>query len=206
MANRFKQIHVASHHIEGVILAGGRGRRMGGQDKGLMLLQGQPLVCHVSARLQPQIRRLWLVANRSRQEYEQLGFQVGEDRIPGYPGPLAGLQAGFQLAHREWLVFCPCDTPFIPPDLVARLWQAAVRQQSYAAVAHDGEQSHYLCCLLHRSLQADLEAALADGVRSMQQWLQRHACAQADFSDCPEAFVNLNTLAELSQWSGEGIT
>ncbi|MBV0934515.1 molybdenum cofactor guanylyltransferase MobA [Marinobacterium weihaiense] len=185
--------------ISGVILAGGRGRRMGGCDKGLLPLQGQPLAEHVRQRLVPQVSELCLVANRSLPAYRQLGLAVMPDCLPGQPGPLAGMLTGLQQARHEWVLFSPCDTPWLPPDLAFRLWRAVAGTPVQAVVAREGGQTHWLCCLVHHAQRESLQQALASGVRSAGAWLVAQACIYADFTDCPGAFGNLNTPEELQQ-------
>ncbi len=182
--------------ITGVILAGGRGSRMGGLDKGLVPLHGLPMVQHVARRLQPQVARLLINANRNIEQYAALGFAVVPDVHAGYLGPLAGMASGLQAATTPYVVTVPCDSPLIPADLVARLSAALVRAAADIAVAHDGERAHPVFLLLRRSLLDDLLAFLAAGGRKIDLWFARHRVAQADFRDAPEAFANVNDSAE----------
>lgn len=186
-------------NLTGVILAGGQGLRMGGQDKGLVLLEGQPLAVHVRNRLASQVGTLILNANRSAEQYARLGFQVVPDIVEGYAGPLAGILTGLASAKTEWVVFSACDTPWIPEDLVARLWQAVEKSKDGVAVAHDGERMQWLSCLVHRDLQLGVAQTLADNIRSMKGWMSQLDVAVADFSDQASAFANLNSHEDLEQ-------
>ncbi len=188
--------------IAGVILAGGRGRRMGGQDKGLLPLHGRPLVAHLIERLAPQVDELLISANRNLDAYQAFGLPVVSDNLEGFQGPLAGILAALRRVRHPWLLVVPCDTPLVPADLAARLQTAAEAQRRPAAVVHDGERLQPLHLLVSTHLADDLGAWLAGGGRRLESWLERHRPAVADFSDQPHAFVNLNTpeaLAALEQ-------
>lgn len=188
-----------------LILAGGRGRRMGGKDKGLVTFRGQPLVIQVCERLGYPPEAVLLSANRHQTDYRDLGFRVVEDRVVegqgDFPGPLAGIQSGFHQADRDWLLVAPCDTPCLPPDLAPRLWQAANQARADIAVAHDGRRLHPPVALLQASLKSSLDAYLKEGLRRIDQWYARHSWVTVDFSDQAEAFVNLNTEEE--RWALE---
>lgn len=179
-------------NITGVILAGGRGSRMGGEDKGLVVLNGRPMVEHVMARLRPQVGQVVVSANRNHDRYAALGVSVVPDLLADYQGPLAGMASALQTAQTPYLVTVPCDSPLIGPDLVARLAQALEREQADIAVAHDGERTHPVFLLLKRALLPSLLAFLDAGERKIDRWFARHRLATADFRDCPEAFVNVN--------------
>ncbi|MCE8015358.1 molybdenum cofactor guanylyltransferase [Halomonas sp. MCCC 1A17488] len=180
-----------STDITGLILAGGRGRRMGGRDKGLERLDGVTLVDHVRARLVGNVAELLISANRHLARYRGLADRVVTDTEGGFQGPLMGIYSGLCAAHTPWVLVVPCDTPMLPRDLVARM--AAGIGGHRIAVAHDGERLHPVVALLERALAADLHAALVAGERKVGRWYERHAWTRVDFSDCPEAFGNLNT-------------
>lgn len=192
--------------ITGVVLAGGRGTRMGGVDKGLQLFQGQPLALHALRRLQPQVGQLMLNANRNRSEYEALGVPVWADTEQDYPGPLAGFCSGLRHCGTPFLMTVPCDTPRFALDLVARLGQALLQGASDLAMprtraphtvdAPDGWLHQPAFCLLRSELLADLEAFMAGGGRKIDAWAARHPCVTVAFEDAT-GFVNINTLAEL---------
>ena len=182
--------------VTGGILAGGRGRRMGGSDKGLLELAGRPLVAHIVAGLAPQVGRLLINANRNLDCYGRLGYPVVQDEEPDFQGPLAGMAALLAHSPTPWLVVVPCDGPFVPPDLVMRLWMARQRAGAEIAVAHDGARMQPVYCLLPTALLEDLRAFLAAGGRKIDRWYAAHATALADFSDTPDLFFNVNTPQE----------
>jgi molybdenum cofactor guanylyltransferase len=182
--------------ITGVVLAGGRGSRMGGEDKGLVLLDGRPMVEYVIARLRPQVGAILISANRNQARYSALGFPVVPDLLGGYQGPLAGMASALQMASTPYVVTVPCDSPLIGDDLVTRLAEALTRDSADVAVAHDGERTHPVFLLLKRSLLPSLVAFLEAGERKIDLWFARHRVALADFRDCPEAFINVNDPAE----------
>jgi len=188
--------------ITGLILAGGRGSRMGGVDKGLQNHHGIPLALHALLRLQPQVGELMINANRNLGAYEALGAPVWPDVLPDYPGPLAGLLAGLERCETPYLVSVPCDTPNFPADLVARLAQALQAEGADIAMAATMEDSQMrtqpVFCLLRTELMEDLVAYLQAGERKIDRWTARHRVAVVPFED-PAAFFNANTVAELQQ-------
>ena len=183
--------------ITGVILAGGAGRRMGGVDKGLQELDGQPLVQRVLVRLAPQVDSVLISANRNRERYAGFGCPVLGDTIPGYAGPLAGLQAALAHAGTPLLVSAPCDSPFLPADLVARLRAALEAKAADLAVARADGRVHRAFCLLRRELRPGLDAFLASGERRVGLWHASLKVVEVDFDDQAEAFANVNTLEDL---------
>lgn len=183
--------------ITGVILAGGLGRRMGGVDKGLQMLDGRPLVCHVAERLAPQVGQLMINANRSQTQYATLGYPIFSDLVPDFAGPLAGLHAALSQAQSEWVVTAPCDSPYLPPDLVSRLHSALLTQRSDVAIARSGGRVHPVFCLCRTALRNDLRDFLESGGRKVMDWCARQGAIEVDFDDQPESFRNFNTLADL---------
>lgn len=190
--------------ITGLILAGGRGTRMGGVDKGLQLLNGEPMVSHVLRRLRPQVSSLLINANRHLDQYQQFGPPLVKDAVEGFAGPLAGLHAGLRECASDYLVTAPCDSPLLPADLVARLSNALVQCGSDAAVATTGAgirlQRHPVFLLVKASLLPQLEQWLAGGGRKVDDWLHSVNCAQASF-DSELAFENINTTDQLADFS-----
>jgi molybdopterin-guanine dinucleotide biosynthesis protein A len=180
----------------GVILAGGRATRMGGIDKGLVPLAGQPMVEHIIERLRPQAAALIINANRSHAEYARYDLPLVADRLGDYAGPLAGMASGLEAAQTPWIVTVPCDSPLVPPDLVARLWAAMRQDQAELAVAFGHERMQPVFALLPRTLLPSLEAFLDSGERKIDRWYAGHKTALAHFDDAPEAFLNVNTPAE----------
>jgi molybdenum cofactor guanylyltransferase len=196
--------------ITGLVLAGGRGQRMGGVDKGLQILHGKPLAAHVLARLAPQVGALAISANRNRDAYTALGApwqaRVLADTLPDFPGPLAGLLAGLQAARTEWLLTAPCDSPWLPADLAERLGNAALaHSQSGADIvtattanAEGIVSLHPVFALVRTSLADDLAAFLDAGERKVRAWYARHTAAEVAFDD-ERAFYNINSLQELAE-------
>lgn len=189
-------VAAARTRVTGVLLAGGRARRMGGTDKGLIELAGRPMAAHVLARLGPQVAAVVVNANRNRERYAGLGVAVVADTLEGYLGPLAGLLAGMEAAATELVVTAPCDSPFVPPDLVERLLAGLDVAGAEVAVAHDGERQQTVFLLARTALAGDLRAWLAGGGRKIDAWFARRAVADVDFRDRPEAFLNINTPEE----------
>ena len=191
--------------ITGVVLAGGRGSRMGGVDKGLQNFLGMPLALHTLMRLQPQVREVMVNANRNLAAYESLGVPVWPDALPDFAGPLAGFLTGLEHCETPWLVTVPCDTPLFPLDLVERLAQAAVDADAEIAMASAPEQDGQLraqpvFCLLKRELLENLVRFTHGGGRKIDAWTSQHRTVQVAFDrpgDEPRAFFNANTLGEL---------
>ncbi|MCP3706697.1 molybdenum cofactor guanylyltransferase MobA [Paraburkholderia sp. CNPSo 3274] len=198
---------ISTESITGLVLAGGRGQRMGGADKGLQMLHGKPLAAHVLARLAPQVGALSISANRNGDAYAALGApwraSVLADTLPDFPGPLAGLLAGLRAAQTEWLLTAPCDSPWLPADLAVRLGHAALARPADIVTATtanaDGEVSlHPVFALVRTSLADDLAAYLAAGERKVRAWYARHTVAEVAFAD-ERAFYNINSLQELAE-------
>ena len=200
---------IPSKDITGLILAGGRGTRMGGVDKGLQLFNGQPLAWQVWQRLRPQVGPCMLNANRSLDVYQQWGLPVHTDVLPDYAGPLAGLLTGLHHCNTNWLLSVPCDSPCFPSDLAQRM--AAVAHAENAAIVlacaaesgRDGQvqwRPQPVFALVHASLRNSLQAFVMQGGRKIDAWTQQHQQALCRFDavhDCPHAFANANTLHEL---------
>ncbi len=183
--------------LTGLILAGGRGRRLGGQDKGLVPYRGRPLVEWVLARLAPQVDGIFISANRNLEVYARYGHPVLPDTLADYAGPLAGVREGLGAAPAEWLLSAPCDVPQLPADCAARLLQAAVDQGRTAAYARAGEVDHYAVLLLHKTCAAALDAYLQSGGRSLRGFLAAEMAVAVRF-DAAQAFANLNTPEDLA--------
>jgi molybdopterin-guanine dinucleotide biosynthesis protein A len=196
---------IAIDDITGLILAGGRGSRMGGVDKGLQNHRGIPLAMHALMRLSPQVGALMVNANRNLGAYEAMGAPVWPDALPDFAGPLAGFLAGLEHCETPWLVTVPCDTPDFPLDLVARLAAAADAAGATIALAtapEDGVQRPQpVFCLMRAELMESLVAFTADGGRKIDRWTAQHGAVQVPFDDA-RAFFNANTLAELHQLQG----
>lgn len=184
--------------VTGIILAGGQGSRMGGVDKGLQPFRGKPMVAHVVERLAPQVDELLLNANRNLEAYAQFGHRVIADEIEGFAGPLAGFERGLAHARGALVATVPCDSPFLPLDLVARLRAALEAQGAQLAVARTGDQAHPVFCLMRRDVHASLSEFLASGQRKIDKWYASLRVAEVAFDDEPRAFLNINTREELA--------
>ena len=184
-------------HITGVVLAGGQGRRMGGVDKGLKVLRGKPMAQWVIERLAPQVGEVLINANQNLDEYRAFGHRVIPDAISGYAGPLAGLHRGLTEAQHDLIATVPCDSPFLPVDLVARLHAALETADATLAVARTGTQAHPVFCLCRRSVLPGLAAFLESGGRKIDAWYAALTVVEVPFDDAPNAFSNINTEAEL---------
>ena len=194
-----------SSEITGLILAGGKSSRMGGAEKGLQTLRGTPMVSHVAQRLTPQVAKLYLVANRFEDAYVQLGFRVLKDVRAGFLGPLAGIEAGLLQCQTKFLMCVPCDTPFIPNDLVARLAQALNETQcdlAYATTSegeneHEIERTHPIIALMRLTVTQSLQDFLDAGGRKVQAWHHELNALAVHFPNV-ESFVNINSVEELT--------
>jgi len=184
--------------VTGLILAGGQGSRMGGVDKGLQPFRGRAMVEHVLERLAPQVDEVLVNANRNPEAYERFGHRVIADEIEGFAGPLAGFERGLAHASGALLVTVPCDSPFLPRDLVERLRGALEAQNAELAVAKTGDQAHPVFCLMRREVHASLAAFLASGQRKIDRWYASHRFIEVAFDDEADAFLNINTREELS--------
>ena len=195
--------------ITGVILAGGRGSRMGGADKGLQNFQGIPLALHALLKLQAQVESVMINANRNLSAYESFGVEVWPDALSDYAGPLAGFLTGLEQCQTPYLLTVPCDSPLFPADLAERLLSALEADGAEIAMVRapelteDGEarlRPQPVFCLLHRSLLESLVRFTHGGGRKIDAWTAGHRTIHVDFNrtgDDPKAFLNANTLLEL---------
>jgi molybdopterin-guanine dinucleotide biosynthesis protein A len=194
-------------HITGLILAGGRGSRMGGVDKGLQNYAGVPLAMHALMRLGPQVGQLMINANRNLGAYEAFGAPVWPDTVPDYAGPLSGFLAGLEHCQTPYLVTVPCDSPLFPDDLVQRLANALVEQDAEIAMAATTEagalQVQPVFCLMKTGLIESLMRFTQSGQRKIDKWTAQHRCVDVPFDDA-QAFANANTLDELKQLQQHG--
>ena len=182
--------------VTGAILAGGAARRMSGIDKGLVMLAGKPMVAHVLERLRPQVSSVIINANRNRDRYREFGCAVVADEMQGFHGPLAGMASCLGAVRTEYMVTVPCDSPCLPQDMVERLAAAMESQGTRISAAHSGERLQPVFCMLRADLLHSLHAFLERGERKIDRWFGEQGYATADFSDMPEAFVNVNTPDE----------
>ncbi len=187
-----------SKPITGLILAGGQGRRMGGVDKGLQIFRGKRLVDHVYERLAPQVGGIIINANQNHDAYKSFGVRVVSDAIGNFAGPLAGLHAGLSVSRRPYLASVPCDSPFLPEDLVERLMARLNESGAELAVAKTGDQPHPVFCLARRSVLDHLTNFLKGGGRKIDAWYASLDVVEVDFDDEAGAFSNINTREELA--------
>ena len=171
---------------------------MGGVDKGLQPFRGKPMVAHAIERLAPQVDELLVNANRNPADYERFGRRVIADEIPGFAGPLAGFERGLAHATGALVATVPCDSPFLPPDLVARLRRALEDAGADLAVAKTGDQAHPVFCLMRRDVHPSLAAFLARGERKIDRWYAALRVVEVPFDDEADAFLNINTREELA--------
>lgn len=183
--------------VTGVILAGGQARRMGGDDKGLMLYHNQPMVRYAIKAMQPQVDTLIINANRNIDQYQRFGYPVISDSITGFHGPLAGMLTALENLDTDFILTSPCDCPSISPQLRQRMMETLLLTQSDLAVATDGERLQPVFCLIPKRLQHSLKQFLAQGERKIDRWLAQHKLAEVDFSDQAETFVNFNHPQDL---------
>ncbi len=184
--------------VTGLILAGGKGIRMGGVDKGLQGFRGKRLVDHVYERFAPQVGGIIINANQNHDEYRSFGVRVVSDAIGGFAGPLAGLHAGLSVSKRPFLASVPCDSPFLPADLVERLYKRIDEAGAELAVAKTGEQPHPVFSLMRRTVLDHLTDFLKGGGRKIDAWYATLSVVEVAFDDEAEAFSNINTLEELA--------
>lgn len=195
--------------ISAVVLAGGRARRMGGQDKGLVALNNRPMVEHIIQRIAPQVETVLISANRNLETYARLGdHRVVPDGVGEFAGPLAGMASALQVIDTPYLLTVPCDSPLLCDDLAYRLYNALHENDAEIGVACDGERIQPVFNLLRRDLLSSLLEFLASGERKIDRWYAIHRTASADFSDHSDMFLNINTPEERSELerrlTGEG--
>jgi molybdenum cofactor guanylyltransferase len=186
--------------VTGLILAGGKGSRMGNVDKGLQTFRGRRLVDHVYERLAPQVGGVIINANQNQEVYRTFGVRVVSDAVGGFAGPLAGMHAGLSVSKRPFLASVPCDSPFLAEDLIARLYARIDETGAELAVARTGDQPHPVFSLMRRGVLDHLSAFLKDGGRKIDAWYASLNVVEVAFDDEAEAFSNINTLDELASY------
>jgi molybdenum cofactor guanylyltransferase len=184
--------------ISSIILSGGRATRMNGEDKGLVLLQQKPLIAHVVGRLKTQVDEILINANREIAAYEAFGFPVLQDENEEFLGPLAGFNLGLQHAKHDYVLTVPCDSPLLPLDLAERLYNSMTASLMDIAVASSDENVHPVFCLMKKSVLPSLQAYIESGERKVSAWQKSLKYIEVDFSDCDDAFTNLNTFEDLA--------
>lgn len=189
---------MATGNITGIILAGGRARRMGGQDKGLIQLARKPMIEYVLNAIEPQVDAIIINANRNQKVYGKYGFTVVADHIEGYCGPLAGMASGLQAAKTPFVVTVPCDSPLIPDDLVQKLYSTLQDEDAEICTALSNGRLQPVFTLMKSELLHSMLDFLNNGERKIDKWFEKHHLAIADFSEQPETFININSAEELA--------
>ncbi len=195
---REKIAMITPDQITGLILAGGQARRMGGMDKGLVEICGEPMCKRVIDLLAPQVGQILVNANRNLERYRAFGVDVISDYLSGYQGPLAGLASGMMTAQTPWVITVPCDGPFLNEDYVSRMTQQ-LNAGTNIVVARDSKRLQPTYMLVQTQLLDDLQSFLDSGDRKIDRWFVKHNHATCDFSDSPECFVNINSDDERRQ-------
>lgn len=190
-------ISVRKDDITAVILAGGRGQRMGGEDKGLVALWGRPLLAHVLDLVRDQVGSVVISANRNLQQYREFGVPVIPDPMGKQWGPLAGMAAAMRAAKSPFLLTLACDTPCLPDNLVARLSTALQSAGPELSVAHDGQQLQNTIALIPCRLVDDLDDFLESGQRKVEIWLRQHKLVEVLYADVADPFLNVNSIEQL---------
>lgn len=185
--------------ISAVILAGGKARRMGGQDKGLQILGKQSLIEHIINRLQPQAHDISINANRNQTEYAKFGFPVFSDELPDFQGPLSGMLTALEKTKSDFILFTPCDTPFFPTNLLDKLKSAVENHRALIAYACDEEREHPVFCLMSVQLKEKLRHYLASGERRLLQFMNENGGISVEFTKEEGNFENFNTLDDLKK-------
>lgn len=191
------KIVLAKHTVTGVVLAGGQARRMQGQDKGLVELAGSPMVEYVLTSLAPQVGSIIINANRNHDIYGHFGWPVVADEFEGFCGPLAGIASCMRVIDTPLMVTAPCDSPFVPGDMVERLYIQLAHEDADISVAHNGERIQPVFVMLKTRLLESVLAYLRQGERKIDKWFKQHKLTLADFSDKPDTFLNINTRNDL---------
>ncbi|MCV6637418.1 molybdenum cofactor guanylyltransferase MobA [Candidatus Albibeggiatoa sp. nov. NOAA] len=191
---------ISQQQITAVVLAGGQARRMGGQDKGLLMYQDQTFIQHLVNDLKPQVGQIIINANRHQQQYADLTrCPVIEDHFGDFAGPLAGMLTGLQTIKTPYILFMPCDVPHIPDFLVTRLAEKLTQSQAMISTVYDGQRTQYLFALMRCEVQESLQTYLQQNRHQVRAWYQQQHVVEVDFSDCPQFFVNINTPEDLQK-------
>jgi molybdenum cofactor guanylyltransferase len=193
---------ISPQDMTALVLAGGKSRRMGGRDKGLLPFGDGLLVGHILEAVLPQVGAALISANRHHEEYGRFGVPVIADPLEGFQGPLAGFLGGLERMQTTYLLTLPCDGPVVAPDLARRMAAGLEAAQADIAVARDGQRLQPVYTLLHRCVLSDLRIALQEGERKIDRWFPRNRWVSVDFSDIPEQFSNINTPEDYASAGG----
>jgi len=192
---------VGKGDVGAVILAGGLARRMGGQDKGLVLLAGRPMASYALTIIRPRVHQCVINANRNAEAYARLGFDdvpVIADFREGHLGPLAGLSSAIMHLDTEFVLMCPCDSPFLQDGLVDNLISGIREHDADIAVAHDGKRLQPVFCIVNRRVKSSLDRFLDSGERKIDRWFLSHQTVEVDAREYTDSFRNINTAEELA--------
>ncbi len=185
---------IHNENVTGVILAGGKARRMGGVDKGLININGKAMIQYVLDTMKPQVHEILINANRNVSEYEKFGYLVVSDQLKNFQGPLAGIAASMAMAKTKYICTCPCDGPLIAKNLVSQLFSTLSEDNDIKiAVAHDGKRMQPVYALIDCELYTSLLDYLMTGERKLDLWYAQHNFKTVDFSDKQDCFINVNT-------------
>jgi molybdenum cofactor guanylyltransferase len=182
--------------ITAVILAGGQGRRMGGQDKGLIEFDGTPLAEILVNNLRQQAVDIVINANRNHEQYQRFGCPVISDQLADYQGPLAGFASAMSAVDSAFILTLPCDGPLLVDDYVARFIASYEKNGAAVQVAFDGDRLQPVHAMIKVDLLPSLTNFLDNGDRKIDRWYAQHDYARVDFSDCANMFRNINTPAD----------
>ena len=185
-------------NLTALVLAGGRARRMQGQDKGLLKINGKAMIGLILRQLEAQCENILINANRNLAEYQQYGYIVVPDQHPDFQGPLAGMYSGLIHTRTDWMITVPCDGPILAADYCNRMMEATSESARKIAVAYFQDRIQPVYVLLHRSLTDSLAACLHSGERKIDRWYQQHDFSRVDFSDNADMFENINTPDQLA--------
>ena len=190
---------MSTEGVTAVVLAGGQGQRMGGQDKGWVMYQGKPMIQHILDRLTPQVDEVIIIANRHLESYAALGVPVFPDYIQGFHGPLIGIATGLEHANFNHVVFVPCDGPFISSELVKSFKDHYERFEKPVIVASDGQRLQPVVVMLEKKLLRELLIAIEAGERRPDRWYAKVGMAEVCFT--PNSLQNFNTLQQIDESS-----
>lgn len=189
---------VDTRTLGAVVLAGGLARRMGGEDKGLVTLNGRPMVTWSVEAVQTVASATVINANRNLDRYSAYGVPVIKDILSDFQGPLAGLYSGCNYLNTDWVLMCPCDTPFIQSTLIDHLWKATLDTEHPVVVAHDGERLQSVFSIVLRTLAPSIKNFLERGERKIDRWYEEVGFARVDCSAYSAMFENINTPEQIA--------
>lgn len=195
------KLNNSTNDITGVILAGGRAKRMGGQDKGLINVDGRTMIEIIIDQLSPQVNNILINANRHIEQYKKFTHPViSDDNSTEFHGPLAGMLSALTNCSTKYILSIPCDSPFFPAELSSRLLSELIKADAEIAVVHDGNRLQPVFALIKKELSDSLENYINNGDRKIDLWYQQHHTVQVDFSDYSDIALNINTPEELQQY------